>query len=183
MTKSTPFYLITSGAKPRMKRRFIGLIGKNCVKIRRREAWDSKIYRLSIWQCWLSKHGGLFIMNNHYSIGCTRRGIFLTFLMAKLGSIPSTVSRSLLAARDVVREGSTWQIGDGSRIGVTTYKWLPNAPAFLHEPNAKMKVCELIDQSSRQWDRGKLATTFTPRTCKQILSLPLNQLDSHDTLV
>ena len=67
--------------------------------------------------------------------------------MVELGSNLSFVWRSLLAARDVVREGSTWQIGDGSRIGVTTYKWLPNAPAFLHEPNAEMKVCELIDQS------------------------------------
>ena len=32
-----------------MKRRFIESIGKNCVKIRRREAWDSKIYWLSMW--------------------------------------------------------------------------------------------------------------------------------------
>ncbi|XP_065620004.1 uncharacterized protein LOC136063482 [Quercus suber] len=106
-----------------------------------------------------------------------------SFLMEELGSNPSAVWRSLLATREVVREGSTWQIGDGSRIRVTTHKWLPNAPAFLHEPNAEMKVRELIDQSSRQWDRGKLAATFTLRTCKQILSLPLNQLDSYDTLV
>ena len=88
-----------------------------------------------------------------------------------------------MAARDVVREGSTWQIGDGSRIGVTSHKWLPNALVFLHEPNTEMEVCELIDQSSWQWDRGKLAETFTPRTCTQILSLPLNHLDSQDTLI
>ena len=88
-----------------------------------------------------------------------------------------------MAARDVVREGSTWQIGDGSRIGVTTHKWLPNALVFLHEPNTEMKVCELINKSSRQWDRGKLVATFTTRTCTQILSLPLNHLDSQDTLI
>ena len=41
----------------------------------------------------------------------------------------------------------------------------------------------MIDHSSWQWDSGKLAATFTPRTCKQILSLPLNHLDSQDTLV
>ncbi|XP_075654689.1 uncharacterized protein LOC142624833 [Castanea sativa] len=108
---------------------------------------------------------------------------YCSFLMAELGSNPSVMWRSLLAARDVVREGSTWQIGDGSRIGVTTHKWLPNAPAFLHEPNVEMKVCELIDHSSWQWDRGKLVATFTPRTCKKILSLPLNHVDSQDTLV
>ena len=122
-------------------------------------------------------------MNNHFSIGCTRYFPNCSFLMAELGSNPSVVWKSLLAAREVIREGSTWQIGDDSRIRVTTHKWLPNAPAFLHEPNVRMKVCELIDHSSRQWDRGKLAATFTPRTCKQILSLPLNHLDSQDTLV
>ena len=106
-----------------------------------------------------------------------------SFLLVELGSNLSFVWRSLLAARDVVREGSTWQIGDGSRIGVTSHKWLPNALVFLHEPNTEMKVCELIDQSSWQWDRGKLAETFTPRTCTQILSLPLNHLDSQDTLI
>ena len=106
-----------------------------------------------------------------------------SFLMAELGSNPSVVWRSLLDAIEVLRKGSTWQIGDGNSVGVTTHKWLPFAPEFLHEPNAVKKVCELIDQSSRQWDWGKLAATFTARTCKQILSLPLNRLDSHDTLV
>ena len=69
--------------------------------------------------------------------------------MAELGSNLSAVWRSLLAAREVLSEGSTLQIGDGNSIGVTTHKWLPCAPAFLHEPNVKMKVCELIDQSSQ----------------------------------
>lgn len=106
-----------------------------------------------------------------------------SFLMAELGSNPSFVCRSLLTARDVLRKGSTWQVGDSSRIGVTTHKWLPNAPVFLHELDEEMKVCDLIDQSSRQWDRGKLSATFTPRTRAEISALPLNHLDSQDTLI
>ena len=82
--------------------------------------------------------------------------------MVELGSNMSFVWRSLLAARDVVREGSTWQIGDGSRIGVTSHKWLPNALVFLHEPNTEMKVCELIDQSSWQWD-GQTGRNIHPK--------------------
>ena len=80
---------------------------KNCVKIRR-ETWDSEIYQLSIWQCWLSKYGGLFIMNNHFSIGCTRRGIFLTVASWWQSWAPVSCVKSLLAAREVIKEGSTW---------------------------------------------------------------------------
>ena len=42
---------------------------------------------------------------------------------------------------------------------------------------------ELIDWSTRQWDRGKIAATFTPRTCAEILVTPLSQLDSQDSLI
>ena len=44
-----------------------------------------------------------------------------------------------------------------------------------------LKVRELIDWSTRQWDRGKIAATFTPRTCAEILATPLSQLDSQDS--
>ena len=94
--------------------------------------------------------------------------------MAKLGSNPSYIWRSLLAVRDVIWEGSSWRVGDGQQIGVVSHKWLPNTPIFLHEPMGDMKVCDLIDQSTRQWDRGKIAATFTPRTYAEILATPLN---------
>ena len=73
-----------------------------------------------------------------------------SFLMAELGSNPSYVWRSLLATRDVTWERSTWQVGDGRMVGVTSHKWLPNTPIFLHEPDGDMEICDLINQSTRQ---------------------------------
>ena len=96
----------------------------------------------------LAKQAWRLLHNEHslfYKVYKVRYFPNCNFLMAELGSNPSFVWRSLLAVRDLVREGSTWQIGDGSRIRITTHKWLPNAPVFLHEPNTEMKVCELID--------------------------------------
>lgn len=104
-------------------------------------------------------------------------------MMAQLGSNPSYVWRSLLAAREVIREGSIWQVGDGKTIGVNSYKWLPNTPVFLREHDVELKVCDLINQNTRQWDWGKIFATFTPRTCAKILATPLDHLDSQDVLV
>ena len=66
----------------------------------------------------------------------------MPFLMAELCFNPSFVWRSLLAAKDVLREGSTWQIGDGSRIGVSLLTWTKcgdegvrvDRPEFMSHP-------------------------------------------------
>ena len=46
-----------------------------------------------------------------------------------------------------------------------------------------MKVCELIDQDSRQWDWGKVFATFTAQTRDEILSLSLNNINGHDSVI
>ena len=49
---------------------------------------------------------------------------------------------------------------------------------FLGTPSQGMKVADLIDNDTRQWDRGKLSATFDSRTCDTILALPLNNPNS-----
>ena len=88
-----------------------------------------------------------------------------------------------MAARDVIREGSTWRVGDGQNIGVLSHKWLQNKPVFLSELDDQMRVSDLINHDTRQWDRGKLVATFTQSTCVEILALLLNHLDSQDNLI
>ena len=57
------------------------------------------------------------------------------------------------------------------------------APIFLREPTLNMRVCELIDEDTRQWDRGKVLATFAQKTCEEILATPLNNVNSRDVLV
>ena len=106
-----------------------------------------------------------------------------SFMMADIGSNPSFVWRSLLAARDIIFRGSKWQVGNGRTIGVYTHKWLTHKPIPLTEAALDMRVCELIDEDTRQWDRGKLEAMFSQRTREEILTIPLNYLQSQDTLV
>ena len=106
-----------------------------------------------------------------------------SFLDAELGNNPSFVWRSLLAARDIIHTGSRWTIGDGRNVSVASHSWLPHSPVFLNTPSQDMKVIDLIDQDTWQWDRGKLFATYDRRTCESILALPLTHQNSHDKLI
>ena len=134
----------------------------------------------------LAKQVWRLIHNNQslfYRVYKARYFLNCSFMLAELGPNPSFVWRSLLAARDVIREGSTWRVGDGQNIGVLSHKWLQNKSVFLNEPDDQMRVSNLINHDTRQWDRGKLVATFTQSTCVEILALLLNHLDSQDNLI
>ena len=106
-----------------------------------------------------------------------------TFLEAQLGHNPSFIWQSLLTVREVIIAGSRWKIGDRKHIGVTTHKWLSHDPIFNGEPDLELKVSDLIDEDTRQWDRGKIHALFTARTRTEILALPLNNLQARDFLI
>ena len=106
-----------------------------------------------------------------------------SFLEAELGTNPSFVWQSLLAARDIIHVRFRWTIGDGRNISVAAHSWLPHPPVFLNTPSQNMKVADLIDNDTRQWDKGKIFATFDRRTCKTILALPLAQQNSQDQLI
>ena len=85
---------------------------------------------------------------------------------------------SLLAARDLIKEGSKWQIGDGRYINVSNHKWLTHKPVFLGDTRPNLLVKDLIDSTTRPWDREKIFDQFAHKT--RILQLPLTWLYSQD---
>ena len=70
-----------------------------------------------------------------YQVYKARHFPHCSFMEAELGSNPSFVWRSLLQARDVIREGSVWEVGDGRSISITSHKW-------LHPPH----FCDGVDK-------------------------------------
>ena len=105
-----------------------------------------------------------------------------TFMEAGLGNNPSYVWRSLLAARELIREGSIWQVGDGRTIEVSTHKWLSHKLVFIGEPQPNLMVSELIDENSRQWNREKLFDLFAYHTRMEIMAIPLAWVSGRDKL-
>ncbi|KAL0011505.1 hypothetical protein SO802_006613 [Lithocarpus litseifolius] len=72
---------------------------------------------------------------------------------------------------------------NGRRIEVLTHHWLSHAPKFIADSIPGLRVIDLIDEDTRKWDKGKLSAISSLRTQMEILSIPLNHLDSRDTLI
>ena len=97
------------------------------------------------------------------------------------------VCKSLLVARDILKKGARWKVGDGRTIGIATHKWLPHKLVFLHNPppplpSSELRVCDLIKEDSKQLDRDKLYALFNRSTCEDILAIPLTQQHAQDSL-
>ena len=70
------------------------------------------------------------------------------------------------------------RIGNGFNTWIWEDPWIPNEPGFI--PQARSGaidnvhlVADLIDQDTRQWDRGKLSILFEPATVNRILNIHL----------
>lgn len=101
------------------------------------------------------------------------------FLDAKLGTHPSLVWRSIWSARDLLREGLRWKVGDRNEINIWESKWLARPTSFAVQSPLSLlqrdaKVEELIDSQKGEWDETKIRTIFSEEEVEQILSLPLS---------
>ena len=87
--------------------------------------------------------------------------------------------KSILSARDVVRKGMVWRVGNGQSMCIREDKWLPDQvcktvmiPPPSLPPDAK--VSTLIDPESATWKVDQLQQLFMPLDAKLILSIPLS---------
>ena len=50
-----------------------------------------------------------------------------SFMEAQLGKKPSYIWMSILAAKNIIKEGSRWVVGDGRSIEIWEARWLPSS--------------------------------------------------------
>ena len=105
-----------------------------------------------------------------------------SFMEAELGLNLSMVWRSLLQARDIIREGFVWEVGDGRSIGIRCHKWLPHPPCFRDGADQDLRVCDLINETTQQWDQSILVATFTRATMEDILRIRVGTKNIRDKL-
>ena len=89
----------------------------------------------------------------------------------------------LLAVRDIITEGSSWRVGDGRNIVVSTHKWLSHKPVFLGEDRPNLHVTDFIDSTTMKWDREKIFDLVAYQSRMEILAIPLSRTTSWDTLI
>ena len=90
-----------------------------------------------------------------------------SILEAEDSKVGSYAWKSILSARDVIRKGMGWRIGNGESIRIKQDKWLPSqlsgsvaSPIPLMSPDTK--VSELIDQDKVAWKSEVVQQLFLP---------------------
>ena len=95
--------------------------------------------------------------------------------------------RSILPARDVIRRGAMWRVGDGSSIAIWGQRWLPDQPngRVISPKLASTVTCvkDLFYPGTRIWDSGLLERTFVPWEAELIKNIPVSEGWTEDLLI
>ena len=75
--------------------------------------------------------------------------------------------QSILKAREIVKRGSIWRIGDGRQVRIHGDKWLPDkfsSRIISSQKNLANNalVCALIDENGPHWDEERVRAEFLP---------------------
>ena len=111
-----------------------------------------------------------------------------SFMEAQLGKKPSYIWRSILAAKNMIKEGSLWVVGDGRSIKIWEARWLPSSVygkvmTTRSDLGLGNRVASLISHENGEWRTTLVQHTFLPHEAKEILSIPLSPLNLVDSLV
>ena len=87
--------------------------------------------------------------------------------------------KSIISARDVIREGMVWRIGNGQSVRIREDKWLPvqsNRAIISSLPSIapETKVSSLINLELRGWNSSLLDQLFLPHEATIICGMPLS---------
>lgn len=100
---------------------------------------------------------------------------------------PSYSWSSILSSRDILHEGSCWQVGSGHLIRIWEDNWLPHLPT-LHpsERPANIFTPEYVNDlllPDQSWNVPLVQSIFDPIDAEAILLIPLSRYSSADRLV
>ena len=107
---------------------------------------------------------------------------------AQLKAIGSYAWKSILGARDLIKKGGVWRIGNGSHINIWSDNCLPGDShhKIISPPpygTTIAKVSDLIQDSPRGWNHHLIQSIFLPHDASAILGIPLCETPQPDTLV
>ncbi|CAN1219081.1 hypothetical protein LINPERPRIM_LOCUS1517 [Linum perenne] len=98
------------------------------------------------------------------------------------------VWKSIHAAKEVIRNGSRWKIGDGTKICVWNEPWLAREGnrrinSIPTEDMRNLSVADLLIPGLQEWDEELLEITFDADDVQAILATPPPTSRSMDTRI
>ena len=103
-----------------------------------------------------------------------------SILKAKDSNTGSYSWKSIISARDVIRKGMVWRIGNGQNVRIEEDKWLlgnSNCPIISYLPTVatESKVQVLINTDLGVWKLDLVNQLFLPQEAFAILGIPLSR--------
>lgn len=108
--------------------------------------------------------------------------------MAKLGSNPSFVWRSIYARAEVLKKGIRWRVGDGKGLTIGEDPWLPSPSSFMpispipHEWKTRA-VADLIEEDGKSWKKDLVEDLFFTQEANMIIGSPLSKYKAENRLI
>ena len=87
--------------------------------------------------------------------------------------------KSILSARDVIRNGKVWCISNRYLVGIKQDKWLPNQSSItpisaLPDLPQDAKLNALINPKSGEWKKEVVQSSLLPYEAAAILGIPIS---------
>ncbi|XP_062018153.1 uncharacterized protein LOC133734539 [Rosa rugosa] len=110
-----------------------------------------------------------------------------SFWSATAHTAPSYSWRSIFATRELLKSGSYWQIGSGTKVKVWSDAWVPGLPNFVPhaaqiQVNDNLSVNELM-RAQGVWHEERVRALFNGAEVEAILAMPLSTRPVDDRLV
>lgn len=141
-------------------------------------------------QALLAKQGWRLLHHPNSLVGRVLKAKYFPscdFLEARLGYRPSYAWRSIVSARQVLRMGLRWHIGDGRCVRISEDPWLPISSPFLPLSAREVldkdeRVAVLINEGTNSWNVDVVRSLFSVWEAQVICSIPLPHRPKPDRL-
>ncbi|KAL6566692.1 hypothetical protein OROMI_015096 [Orobanche minor] len=139
-------------------------------------------------QAMLAKQGWRLIQNDSSLLAQILKARYFpnrSFRDAPIGYNPSYTWRSIVAGRELLKEGILWRIGNNSTINDWNEPWLPGCAGFRCSENwsseaPDLTVGELMVEGGGAWDIDYIRNPFSENNAKCILSIPIRNCSGAD---
>ncbi|XP_041020403.1 uncharacterized mitochondrial protein AtMg00310-like [Juglans microcarpa x Juglans regia] len=110
------------------------------------------------------------------------------FFQAKSRSKPSFIWRSILAARELLNNGTRWRVGNGECIKTWKDKWIPRLSSYKVKspmsslgPEATASI--LIDSTTKQWKTSMVEEMISLKEARLIKQIPIRYNNRSNKLI